>query len=672
MAGGKLSYRLRKPLGGHWVWTGYRIVTDSSASEGQVGEVLQGLWSLQPNIFGDIRSVKQDPGWHSNPKSIADFVALGLANDRDAEIRARLPPRLDLGSVWAERVYEIRGWEVANRPAVSLSIRSRLIHKQDLTSYLSTLTNVEELIGLEVYDRTSSLKGEIEGVVGPLREHRARLVGLTQRPEMQELLTDAPDDEPVLRVGNGRSGWDYTASALGIIVRFRDFPRFKVNSRQALSHLKIAPRERWRTVFSLSRVLVDCGLIGEPLRSDQVGGEALTRSDDLGSIQLRFGNGQVRPAESNLLRNLGQCGLFRVSPRFVANPIRVGVLDAVKSLQVRPFLDEVGRQIQGLRMGCTFQDLQVPRDLSRAALETAVDHYQSQGFDILLALFPELQQEDSEDDPDDWGPYRHLKALTVGRGIPSLVVTEQTIGNRFAVGNVVLGILGKTGNIPFTLEGRLAGVDLVIGLDIARERKARLPGSVNATAIARIYLSDGEFLRYVIHDAPLEGETIPDGVLQGLFPRRDFEGKRVVVHRDGYFRGGEREALHKWGRDIGASFHLVEVIKSGSPRIYGVDGGDAVLPEKGMLLKVSETEALVVSSLPPFKDATPNPLHIRTDGSFPLKSAIDSVLVLTYLHYGSMRPPRLPVTIHYSDRIAYLALRGIKPKELEGTVPFWL
>lgn len=157
-----------------------------------------------------------------------------------------------------------------------------------------------------------------------------------------------------------------------------------------------------------------------------------------------------------------------------------------------------------------------------------------------------------------------------------------------------------------------------------------------------------------------------------MFPRRDFEGKRVVVHRDGYFRGGEREALHKWGRDIGASFHLVEVIKSGSPRIYGIDGGDAVLPEKGMLLKVSETEALVVSSLPPFKDATPNPLHIRTDGSLPLKSAIASVLVLTYLHYGSMRPPRLPVTIHYSDRIAYLALRGIKPKELEGTIPFWL
>lgn len=31
-----------------------------------------------------------------------------------------------------------------------------------------------------------------------------------------------------------------------------------------------------------------------------------------------------------------------------------------------------------------------------------------------------------------------------------------------------------------------------------------------------------------------------------------------------------------------------------------------------------------------------------------------------------------PVTIHYNDKTAYLALRGIKPKTLEGNIPFWL
>jgi len=75
---------------------------------------------------------------------------------------------------------------------------------------------------------------------------------------------------------------------------------------------------------------------------------------------------------------------------------------------------------------------------------------------------------------------------------------------------------------------------------------------------------------------------------------------------------------------------------------------------------------------PPFWDATPRPLRILAEPPFPLEHALHSVLSLTLLHYGSLRPPRLPITIHYSDKIAHMPLRGIKPKELEGSVPYWL
>lgn len=136
----------------------------------------------------------------------------------------------------------------------------------------------------------------------------------------------------------------------------------------------------------------------------------------------------------------------------------------------------------------------------------------------------------------------------------------------------------------------------------------------------------------------------------------------MVIHRDGYFRGEEKQALGDWGKKIGATFYLIEVIKTGTPRLYGLRGSAVILPEKGNALKVSDTEAILVSSLPPFEDATPQPLRTRTDGSLSLGDAIHSVLSLTLLHFGSRRAPRLPVTIHYSDRIAYLALRGIEPK----------
>lgn len=235
-----------------------------------------------------------------------------------------------------------------------------------------------------------------------------------------------------------------------------------------------------------------------------------------------------------------------------------------------------------------------------------------------------------------------------------------------------MGILGKTGNIPFVLAEPLPYADLVVGIDVAREKKRGLSGSMNATAIARIYFGDGDFLKYVIHDAPLEGETIPDRVLHSLFPVEEFKGKRVVIHRDGFFRGNEKSALKHWAEQIGAHFHLVEIIKTGSPRLYCESARTIQQPPKGSIFKLSDQEALLVSSLPPFKNATPQPLHVRTEKPFSIEEAIHSILSLTVLHYGSLRQPKLPVTVHYSDKIGYLALRGIKPKNLEGDIPFWL
>lgn len=158
------------------------------------------------------------------------------------------------------------------------------------------------------------------------------------------------------------------------------------------------------------------------------------------------------------------------------------------------------------------------------------------------------------------------------------------------------GVLGKTGNIPFVLATPLPYADLVVGIDIARRRREHLGGSINATAITRIYFGNGEFLRYLIHDAPLGGETIPENVLQALFPVSDFAGKRVVIHRDGYFRGDERGALRRWARQIGATFNLVEVIKTGTPRLYALDEREIQQPPKGSAFKLSDTEALTIQA----------------------------------------------------------------------------
>ncbi len=65
-------------------------------------------------------------------------------------------------------------------------------------------------------------------------------------------------------------------------------------------------------------------------------------------------------------------------------------------------------------------------------------------------------------------------------------------------------------------------------------------------------------------------------------------------------------------------------------------------------------------------------IRVCTHPPFPLEHALHSVLTLTLLHYGSLRPPRLPVTTHYADKISSMAVKGLRPETLDGEIPFWL
>ncbi len=668
--GGKLAYRLKNDLHGHWIWSAGRIVTDNKRDAEDIMNVVKVLWSEQSNTFKDLRKAVPDPDWRPSAFTQADFVAKGLMSDLEPKILSILSrERQTLGSAMVERVSERRAWVVQQIPAVSISISSRLVYKDDLKTYAQKVAANNDLIGLWVADKTSSLKGEITEVVGPAGDEKERLLALTTRAEMQDYIQKASDDELVVRVLAGQNDYEYVTSALRIILRVEDFPRFGINSQQALKGLRIEPGLRSKLIKSVSDLVKENQLLSNAFNSNQ-SAKMFICTDDVGfKPRLRFGGDQVRDAnEGSLLRNLSSCGLFKRSPQFQNKPIRIATITALKGDNLPVFQSQLGRQLKTLGFDSEFVGQNKLTGLSRADLEKGIHELLKTNPDLFLAFFPDDPNEDDEESR----LYHNFKSLTVNQGIAGQVVYESTLDKSFAMGNIALGILSKVGNIPFVLAEPLPYADLVVGIDIARERKRRLAGSINTTAIARIYFTNGEFVRYVIHDTPLEGETIPEHVLQALFPVKDFEGKRVVIHRDGYFRGAEKQSLKDWARKIGATFHLVEVIKSGTPRVYSTRNGSPQQPPKGTAFKLSDTEAFLVSSLPPFSNATPQPLHVRTEAPFTIDKAIHSILSLTLLHYGSLRPPRLPVTIHYSDRIAYLALRGIKPKDAEGSIPFWL
>jgi Piwi domain len=673
--GGKLAYRLERIFKGHWLWTERRIVTDSPQPDEALKPVIADVWSEQPTIFQGLLAIQRDISWRPTPQVIADFVARALFRDLQPEVNQALSSfSQDLGRIRIHRTCDVRGWVLREFPAISISVISRLLARQDLKTYARQIATPEHLIGLVVTDKLSGSKGEIVGITGNVGEHRERLLALTQREESRAIIQRAADHEPVVHVRMGRHGYDFVASALGIVVNTATYAKFGIDAKQATNALRLSPQDRLSILVRIGRIFTGRKVVGTPYRANTSPALFLGATDVNFSPSLLLGGGNRVSGEKTLQANLRRYGFYKRSDAFPkGTPVRIAVLNAVPGSLADRFLPRLQEELRALQFASTISQMESVTGTSRNELENVINRMQTSTPHVQLALFPDGGVDEGENE-SAWESYHHFKSLTIGMGMPSQVVTQSTMNNQFALANIALGVLSKIGNVPFVLAEPLPYADIIVGIDIARRKKERLSGSVNATAIARVYQGNGEFLQYALFDAPLEGETIPSYMLQALFPQSVFAGKRVLVHRDGLFRGEEKQALKEWGKRLQTEFHLVELLKTGAPRLYGLNTQTqgAQFPLKGSALRLNDHEAFLVSSLPPFANATPSPLHIRTEAPFQIEEAIHSVLALTLLHYGSLRPPRLPITIHYSDEIAYLALKGIKPKEREGTLPFWL
>jgi hypothetical protein len=675
--GGKLAFRLQKAFSGHWMWSRPWIVTDAPQSDEAVKSIIETLWQEQPKIFQGLYSARRDSLWQPTPQVKADFVARGLWADLKPSIMQLLATwSHPLGSsIRVHRSCEVRGWVVQEQPAISVSIDSRLIATRDVQSYAKQLPDSSDLIGLMVADKTSTMKGTITKVIGTVAQHRDRLLKIASTEPSKAYIRRAAEDELVVQVHAGQDHYyDYVARALQIIVRTADYAKFHVDPRLATQALRLSPEARAEMIKKIAAIAKAKHLVNERAYSSSTSPTTFLTAQAVNfTPTLLIGGGQRVDVKGDrdLYVRLQRFGVYKRSADFpVDGCIHIGVLNTLPETIPDQFLKALQNELRAFKFASQIAHVETIGGTSRNILEEAIHRLSAQASSMILALLADDDDKMSEDETH-WGVYDHLKSLTIGMGIPSQMVTKSTMNNSFALGNIVLGVLSKLGNIPYVLAEPLPYADIIVGIDVARRKKERLAGSINATAVARIYQRSGEFLQYVIHDAPLEGETIPPDVLHSLFPSSIFAGKRVVIHRDGLFRGDEKQALRQWAEQLGSVFHCVEVMKTGAPRIYGFQGR-VFQPPKGSAFKLNDYEAFLISSLPPFPGVTPYPLRLRSEAPFPIEQAMHSILSLTLLHYGSLRTPRLPVTIHYSDEIAYLALKGIKPKALEGNIPFWL
>ena len=665
--GGTLSYRLQKKFGGHWKWDDEKryIITDSMQDESAIKQVLQEIWktSDEEDILRSLADMEVFSNDTASTQGIADFVARSLQDDFSKAIDNALAKyRREEKTYYVNLKSRLRGWVVDNHPAVSVSITSELESKFDLKTYFATLSDPNQLKGLNVTDKTKPFQTSmpITGIVGQLGagNTRDRLLAFNLPAEMKSLIEHASNDELVVKVAGK---YDYVIGALKIKIHNADYARFKIKKEK----LQIEAAQRAKYIALVASIIQRNGLVGSAYAESRHKHLFLT-ADAIGyNSKLRIGGDKITTVD-RVWHSLRESGLYKPTSN---KQIRIGILNTLTQAaldNLRSGLrNEMGEKMQYELNLAGYKEIS---RTSRESIESAIEEIARENPDIILGIIPK-----PDFDPDVWTPYDDFKHLTLKRNLQSQVIQPKNVNKGYIIGNVVLGILAKTGNIPYVLADPITYADLVVGLDVARQKKRNLPGTINSTGMARIYFANGKLMRYNIRETMLEGEIIPQRILQDIFPREEFAEKKILIHRDGILPESERKALIEWGNQIGATFYFVEVIKSGAPRLYASQNGKIVKAPKGSILKLSETEALLVSSeYPAGFRATPQPIRVRTHLPFSLKHALHSVLSLTLLHYGSLRQPRLPVTTHYADKISSMAVKGLKPETLDGEIPFWL
>jgi hypothetical protein len=680
--GRKLADRLMRYFGNHWVWTDDLIITDSPKPDADLDQAIRSIRSKEKDVFKDLSKIIRVSEWRPSPKAEADFVAQGLFADLGTEIHRSLQPAINLDDkATVEREFEVKGWVVKDQPAVSVSIDSRVIFREDLKTYFHKLSNPEDMIGMYVsdkvrFDNGTVLKGEIVSIAGRLDIDipRQDLLDIAQRDGSKQLIQKAEKGEYVVRVGHNE--YEYVISALRIVVFTKDYRKYGIDTKKAQNATWISPSERASLVKKVTDIARVKRLIGNTFTSQQPGYFFTaskfhydpfillgTNTGSRGKVEYRGGGA--------LINAISQHGLYHHAGAIGAKdaPLRIGIINTSK----RP-LDQMQKaledQLKLLGIVRTETLVTTSAETTRIGFERAINQLKPLEPHITLALIPDT---DSLDE-DDWGPYYDFKSLMMDMQMPSQVIDLNTLKNTnglpYVMQNVAFGMSAKVGNIPYILASPLDYADIAVGIDIARKRNRNRTGTQNAAAVAQIYHKGGQFARCRVVETPLEGETVPDKVLRSLFPLNEFQNKKVIIHRDGLFRGDEINTIKNHLTEMGSQAYLVEVIKSGAPRSYMSLRGQISAPQIGTAFILSDTEAFLVAS--ESSTATPQPLHIRTQPPFTIGKALHSTFMLTLMHYGSVRRPKLPITVHYSDKIGYLALRGVKPAGGASTDMYWL
>jgi len=292
------------------------------------------------------------------------------------------------------------------------------------------------------------------------------------------------------------------------------------------------------------------------------------------------------------------------------------------------------------------------------------------GYDAALIVVPDKDKAGAADYDD---PYPEFKRRLGELGVPSQMISIDNLGNDNYRGNICSSLIGKAGGVPWRIDDVPGDVDAFVGLDVTYDHASKQ----HLGAAANVIMADGTILasEAVTKQA---GETFGEDdvanvikhVLEIFAEEEGRPPRHVVIHRDGKFYLDVESLINRLdkARDLIQRFDLVEIRKSGNPRIAEYDESKSRfdIADKGVAFHVhnGDHSYLTTTGGKEGSPGTPRPLQIvKRHGSTDLDTLAEQTYWLSEAHVGSLsRSTRLPITTYYADKCADFAMKGYLTK----------
>lgn len=271
-------------------------------------------------------------------------------------------------------------------------------------------------------------------------------------------------------------------------------------------------------------------------------------------------------------------------------------------------------------------------------------------------------EKDEEDFQDDFvsPPYDSYKNIFADLDLPSQMVSinlSKDIGTNnlnWKLQNIILGILAKSGGIPWVLESPMNNVDCFIGIDVGTQEKG-----IHYPACSVCLDGTGKLIAYYSTNIAQKGEKISSDSLQNMLDKtliayKNANGRypeHIVIHRDG-FSNEENNWYIEYFRRKEIKFDLVEIRKNISTRLLDESKDFNGMNPDGGSIVINGNKAYIISTNVKPSLGSPRPLLVvHRYGKLSIKQIATQIYLLSELHIGSMRTSRLPLTVLYADKI---------------------